>query len=58
MRAQGLEKIPVVAGGIIPDSDAEELLRAGVKAVYTPKDYEITRILAELVRVVREAHAA
>jgi (2R)-ethylmalonyl-CoA mutase len=58
MREQGLENIPVVAGGIIPDSDAEELRRAGVKAVYTPKDYEITRILAELIRVVREAHAA
>jgi (2R)-ethylmalonyl-CoA mutase len=58
MKNQGLASIPVVAGGIIPESDAKELIAAGVKAVYTPKDYEISRILSELVDYVREAHAA
>ncbi len=58
MKKQGLTGVPVVAGGIIPESDAAELRRAGVKAVYTPKDFEISRILSDLVDYVREAHAA
>jgi (2R)-ethylmalonyl-CoA mutase len=58
MKQQGLERIPVVLGGIIPDSDAVELRKSGVRAVYTPKDFRITRILEELVDYVREAHAA
>jgi (2R)-ethylmalonyl-CoA mutase len=58
MKKQGLHGIPVIAGGIIPESDAEELRRDGVRAVYTPKDFEISRILADLVEYVREAHAA
>lgn len=55
MKKQGIEGVPVVAGGIIPDSDAEELKRAGVRAVYTPKDFRITNILGDLVEYVREA---
>jgi (2R)-ethylmalonyl-CoA mutase len=47
----------VVVGGIIPDQDAEELTQAGVRAVYTPKDYDIGRILDELVGLVEQAHA-
>jgi (2R)-ethylmalonyl-CoA mutase len=58
MKERGLTNIPVVAGGIIPESDARELVEAGVKAVYTPKDYEISRILTELVDYVGEAHSA
>lgn len=54
MKAQGLGAIPVVAGGIIPDADAEELRRSGVRAVYTPKDFEISRILDDLVSYVRQ----
>jgi ethylmalonyl-CoA mutase len=57
MRARGVGDVPVVAGGIIPDADAEALRRAGVYAVYTPKDYELSRILGELIDVVRRAHA-
>jgi (2R)-ethylmalonyl-CoA mutase len=58
MKKQGLTGIPVVAGGIIPETDAEELRKAGVRAVYTPKDFQIARILSDLVDFVREAHAA
>jgi (2R)-ethylmalonyl-CoA mutase len=58
MRRRGLEKIPIVAGGIIPESDAAELRRRGVRAVYTPKDFRIANILADLIDYVREAHAA
>jgi (2R)-ethylmalonyl-CoA mutase len=56
MRAEGLHDIPVVVGGIIPPED-EAILRAeGVAAVYTPKDYELNAIMADVVRIV-EAHA-
>jgi ethylmalonyl-CoA mutase len=58
MKKQGLSRIPVIAGGIIPDSDAEELRRSGVRAVYTPKDFQIGRILLDIADFVREAHAA
>ncbi len=46
--------IPVVVGGIIPEADADALKAAGVAAVYTPKDFEITRILRDVVGIVAE----
>lgn len=52
LRAEGLDDIPVVVGGIIPADDAEELRRAGVAAVYTPKDYKLTDIVAEIADLV------
>jgi (2R)-ethylmalonyl-CoA mutase len=58
MKERGLDKIPVVLGGIIPETDAVELRNSGVRAVYTPKDFRITRILEDLVDYVSEAHAA
>jgi (2R)-ethylmalonyl-CoA mutase len=54
LREAGGSDIPVVVGGIIPDADAEVLRAAGVAAVYTPKDYELTRILRGVVRLVAE----
>jgi (2R)-ethylmalonyl-CoA mutase len=56
MRAAGLTGVPVVVGGIIPDPDAAELLAEGVARVFTPKDFALTRIVDELVTVVREAN--
>ena len=56
LRKEGLE-VPVVIGGIIPDEDAQALREAGVKRVYTPKDFDLTRIMAEIVDVVGETHA-
>ena len=43
---------PVIAGGIIPEDDRARLLAAGVAAVYTPKDYEVTRIMGEVLDLV------
>jgi len=54
LREAGGGEIPVVVGGIIPDADAEPLRAAGVAAVYTPKDFELTRILRDVVALVAE----
>ncbi len=52
----GLADVPVVVGGIIPDADAQRLLDSGVARVFTPKDFELTAIMAEVVQVVRAAN--
>lgn len=52
MKAAGLDDVPVVVGGIIPPEDAEALKALGVAAVYTPKDFQITDIMADVVRIV------
>jgi (2R)-ethylmalonyl-CoA mutase len=49
MKAKGIEDIPVIAGGIIPESDKEELLKQGVARVYTPKDFELNQIMLDIV---------
>jgi ethylmalonyl-CoA mutase len=54
LREAGGGDIPVVVGGIIPEADAEPLRAAGVAAVYTPKDFELTRILRDVVGIVAE----
>jgi ethylmalonyl-CoA mutase len=51
VRAGGVEA-PIVAGGIIPEDDRRPLLAAGVAAVYTPKDFELVRIMNEIVDLV------
>jgi ethylmalonyl-CoA mutase len=48
----GAPPVPVVVGGIIPEADARVLLDAGVARVYTPKDFEITRIMGDIVELV------
>jgi (2R)-ethylmalonyl-CoA mutase len=58
LRRAGLEHLPIVVGGIIPEEDAEELRSAGVRRVYTPKDFDLTRIMGEIVDVVTESPAA
>jgi (2R)-ethylmalonyl-CoA mutase len=45
---------PVVAGGIIPPADAERLRAAGVDGVYTPKDFDINKIMGEIVDLVAQ----
>jgi (2R)-ethylmalonyl-CoA mutase len=54
LREAGGADIPVVVGGIIPDADTAPLREAGVAAVYTPKDFELTRILRDVVALVAE----
>jgi len=56
MKEAGLNDLPVVVGGIIPPEDAAELEKAGVAAVYTPKDFELNRIMGDLVRIVERAN--
>jgi ethylmalonyl-CoA mutase len=45
---------PVVVGGIIPEADEAPLKEAGVAAVYTPKDFDLTRIMRDIVALVAE----
>jgi (2R)-ethylmalonyl-CoA mutase len=52
MKQAGLDDVPVVVGGIIPPEDEAQLRRVGVAAVYTPKDFELNRILSDLCRIV------
>ena len=49
--------IPVVVGGIIPEADVPALKKAGVAAVYTPKDFELDRIMRDIVRLVADRNA-
>src|SRR4029077_15280038 len=49
---------PVVVGGIIPEQDVPMLRKAGVAAVYTPKDFDITRIMRDIVELVGSGGAA
>jgi len=49
MAALGIGDVPVVVGGIIPPEDAETLVEAGVARIYTPKDFELTQIIADIV---------
>ncbi|MDP3545774.1 MAG: protein meaA [Phreatobacter sp.] len=52
MRAEGLDDVPVIVGGIIPPEDEAVLRQAGVAAVYTPKDFQLNAIMADIVRIV------
>ncbi|MEV4428526.1 protein meaA [Streptomyces sp. NPDC053792] len=56
LREAGALDIPVIVGGIIPNADAEELKRAGVAAVFTPKDFGITEIIGRIVDEIRQAN--
>jgi ethylmalonyl-CoA mutase len=59
LRSHGAGDIPVVVGGIIPDEDAQTLKALGVAAVYTPKDFQLNTIMADIVRLAAgEAEAA
>ena len=56
MREAGLGDVPVIVGGIIPDSDGRRLRELGVAAVYTPKDFGLTEIMGGIVDVIRRAN--
>jgi ethylmalonyl-CoA mutase len=56
MREQGIEDVPVVVGGIVPSADAKKLREMGVAAVFTPKDFGLTEIMAGIVAEIRRAH--
>ncbi len=54
LRQAGVGDVPVVVGGIIPEADAEMLREAGIAAVYTPKDWDLNRMMRDIVALVAE----
>ena len=54
LREAGAGDVPVVVGGIIPEADVGPLKAAGVAAVYTPKDFDLSRIMRDIVALVAE----
>jgi (2R)-ethylmalonyl-CoA mutase len=56
MKEAGIEDVPVVVGGIVPEGDARRLQEMGVAAVFTPKDYGITEIMRKMVEIVRTSN--
>jgi ethylmalonyl-CoA mutase len=54
LREAGVGDVPVIVGGIIPVADEAPLKEAGVAAVYTPKDFDISRIMRDVVALVAE----
>jgi (2R)-ethylmalonyl-CoA mutase len=57
MREEGLDDVPVIVGGIIPPEDESVLRKEGVAAVYTPKNFELNTIMADIVRIVENGVA-
>ncbi|HEU4519458.1 MAG TPA: protein meaA, partial [Microvirga sp.] len=55
LRLEGLDHVPLVVGGIISAEDENVLRNMGVAAIYTPKDYALDTIMADIVRVVGRA---
>ena len=51
------EAIPVVLGGIIPQGDIPSLTTQGIKAVFTPKDYDLMDIMNKIMDIVLEHKA-
>ena len=56
LRLRDLANVPVIVGGIVPREDAEKLTALGVKAVYTPKDFNLNAIMEDMVNVIRESN--
>jgi (2R)-ethylmalonyl-CoA mutase len=57
LHAAGLH-IPLIIGGIIPDDDAASLRALGVAAIYTPKDFDLNRIMSDIVQLADPKPAA
>ena len=57
LREAGMADVPVIVGGIIPDADARTLLAEGVAAVFTPKDYDLTEVMARVLNVIRDSRS-
>jgi (2R)-ethylmalonyl-CoA mutase len=57
LKAAGVD-VPVVVGGIIPAADERAMLEAGVARVYTPKDFELSKIMGDIVELVAERSGA
>ncbi len=55
---EGLTKIPIVVGGIIPEEDKAKLLKMGISKVYTPKDFEMNTIMMDIVNLAEPTEIA
>jgi (2R)-ethylmalonyl-CoA mutase len=58
LRAAGMADVPLVVGGIIPEDDARALAAMGVAGVYTPKNYELSAIMNDIVSMIAAARVA
>lgn len=58
MQRAGLSDIPVIAGGIIPDDDAAQLKEMGVAKIYTPKDFELNKIMFDICEMAGRSDTA
>ncbi len=56
LRGAGVGEVPVVVGGIIPEADAAWMREIGVAAVYTPKDWDLNRMMRDIISLVGERH--
>ena len=56
MKEAGIDDVPVIVGGIIPVSDAEQLRQLGVAEVFTPKDFSLTEVMDHIVTAIRKAN--
>jgi ethylmalonyl-CoA mutase len=56
LREAGVEDVPVVVGGIIPQDDAAAMREAGIAAVYTPKDWNLNGMMRDIIALVAECH--
>jgi ethylmalonyl-CoA mutase len=56
LREAGIEDVPVVVGGIIPEADGAWMREVGVAAVYTPKDWDLNRMMRDIIGLVAERH--
>ncbi|HXC51955.1 MAG TPA: protein meaA [Candidatus Limnocylindrales bacterium] len=54
----GMSDVPLIIGGIIPEDDARALRNLGVAGVYTPKNFELTRIMSDIVAMIEQRQAA
>ncbi|MBI3274641.1 MAG: cobalamin B12-binding domain-containing protein, partial [Methylocystis sp.] len=55
MKDRGLDKVPLVVGGIIPPADEKRLRDEGVAAVYTPKNYDLNAIMTDLAHIIERS---
>ena len=55
---EGLTKVPIVVGGIIPEEDKAKLLKMGISKVYTPKDFEMNSIMMDIVNLAEPREIA
>ena len=56
MKESGIDDVPVIVGGIIPERDAKLLKEMGVAEVFTPKDFSLTQAMAGIVKAIRDAN--